>query len=303
VHAAGIAGGGVIPLKTREQAERVFAPKVRGTLVLLDALRGRPVDFVALCSSLAAVQGGAAQVDYCAANAFQDAVARQAAGLRPLVVSIGWDTWRDGGMAVETAVPRAMVEKRSAWIAAGGMSAAEGGEVLARALALRQPHVLVSTVDLGSRLAFMRRPDEAPAEEAAAAAPATPPARHARPALDAPYVPPRDELEQALADVWQELLGFEALGVRDNFFELGGHSLLAMQVVNRLRQTFHVPLKLQTLFDAPTIEAMARAIVAAEPRAGQSLEIARLARSVDSLSDEEVLRLLQDEEATGGHVR
>ena len=44
------------------------------------------------------------------------------------------------------------------------------------------------------------------------------------------YEPPRDELEERLAAIWQELFGIEPIGRDDNFLELGGHSLLAIQV-------------------------------------------------------------------------
>jgi acyl-CoA synthetase (AMP-forming)/AMP-acid ligase II len=49
------------------------------------------------------------------------------------------------------------------------------------------------------------------------------------------YEPPQDEIEQALATLWQELLRVERVGRRDNFFELGGHSLLVVAMVERLR--------------------------------------------------------------------
>ena len=46
------------------------------------------------------------------------------------------------------------------------------------------------------------------------------------------YVAPRDETEQALADIWAGVLDIEQVGIHDDFFELGGHSLLATQVIS-----------------------------------------------------------------------
>ena len=58
---------------------------------------------------------------------------------------------------------------------------------------------------------------------------------HARPKLGVDCVAPRNETEQTIADIWQELLGIEPIGVHGNFFELGGESLLPTQVVARVR--------------------------------------------------------------------
>ncbi|HEY0096500.1 MAG TPA: phosphopantetheine-binding protein, partial [Archangium sp.] len=85
--------------------------------------------------------------------------------------------------------------------------------------------------------------------------------RHPRPALANTYVAPRDETEQTLANIWQELLGIEQVGITDNFFELGGHSLLGVQIIARVREAFRVELPLRALFDSPTVEVMALALV------------------------------------------
>ncbi|HEX5759160.1 MAG TPA: SDR family NAD(P)-dependent oxidoreductase, partial [Thermoanaerobaculia bacterium] len=110
IHAAGVPGGGILQLATPAAAERVLAPKVRGTLVLQAALGDRPLDFFVLCSSLNAVVGGFGQSGYCAANAFLDAFA-QASHLRRrdlYTVSIGWDRWEEVGMAARSLSPLAL---------------------------------------------------------------------------------------------------------------------------------------------------------------------------------------------------
>ncbi|WP_072620081.1 type I polyketide synthase [Spirulina major] len=103
-HTAGVAGGGVIPLKTREIADRVLAPKVAGTIILDHLLPEADLDFRVLCSSLESVLGTAGQLDYCAANNFLDAYAHaKTAQGGPLTLSINWDAWQQVGMAVDTA--------------------------------------------------------------------------------------------------------------------------------------------------------------------------------------------------------
>ncbi len=118
IHAAGVPGGGMIQLKTREAARAVLAPKLQGTLALERALAAvlgeeRP-DFLVLCSSTIALLGGFGQVDYCAANNFLDAFAQsrfRAPGtdgegaVATYTVALDWGAWRDVGMAVETALP------------------------------------------------------------------------------------------------------------------------------------------------------------------------------------------------------
>ncbi|WP_297823662.1 non-ribosomal peptide synthetase [Segetibacter sp.] len=50
------------------------------------------------------------------------------------------------------------------------------------------------------------------------------------------YIAPASELESKVAEIWQQLLRIERVGVEDNFFELGGDSILTIQVVGRLRR-------------------------------------------------------------------
>jgi amino acid adenylation domain-containing protein/thioester reductase-like protein len=74
------------------------------------------------------------------------------------------------------------------------------------------------------------------------------------------FVAPRSAMEVTLSMIWGELLGVSRVGVHDNFFELGGHSLLAAKLLARLRDEFQVDLPVRTLFDTPTIVALAGAI-------------------------------------------
>ncbi|MEH2104791.1 non-ribosomal peptide synthetase [Nostoc sp.] len=67
------------------------------------------------------------------------------------------------------------------------------------------------------------------------------------------YEPPRNEVEQQLAQVWSAVLEHQDIGIYDNFFDLGGHSLLAIKLLNNIQQVFEKQLSLSSLFQNPTI--------------------------------------------------
>ncbi len=67
------------------------------------------------------------------------------------------------------------------------------------------------------------------------------------------YVAPRDEAEQAVADIWREVLGVQQLGIHDDFFELGGHSLSGVQVTAKVQALFNIEVPVNILFEAATV--------------------------------------------------
>jgi amino acid adenylation domain-containing protein/non-ribosomal peptide synthase protein (TIGR01720 family) len=73
-------------------------------------------------------------------------------------------------------------------------------------------------------------------------------------------VAPRTATEQAVAEVWSQVLRVEGVGAEDNFFDLGGHSLLAIQVLSRLRQILEVEIPIHLLFEKPTVAGLAQQI-------------------------------------------
>jgi amino acid adenylation domain-containing protein len=73
----------------------------------------------------------------------------------------------------------------------------------------------------------------------------------------------RSSTEQALGDIWRDVLRVETIGRSDDFFERGGHSLLATQVVSRVRKIFQIDLALSVFFEARSLEALADRIDAA----------------------------------------
>jgi amino acid adenylation domain-containing protein len=86
---------------------------------------------------------------------------------------------------------------------------------------------------------------------------------------------PRGSTEIAVHAIWQEVLRLEHFGRLDNFFDLGGHSLLATQVASRLSRVFNLELPLRTIFEAQTLEDLARQIDKARGDAKQAIASTR----------------------------
>ena len=271
IHAAGTAGGGIIQLKTPEQAAAVLRPKVEGTRILDLLLAGEAPDFLLLCSSINAITGGAGQVDYTSANAFLDAYAQQKAaqGSKTRVLSINWTAWQDVGMAVETEVPVHLRHWKEENLRTA-IRPAEGWEALIRVFAAAVPQMVVSPHDLNQTLALAFGRGKPAKEHAAADAPgaeqeqpAAVAEQSSRPELQNAYAPPSTKTEAGLVQVWENLIGVQPIGIHDNFFELGGHSLLATQILTRIRETYHVELPLRTFFESNTVAEIAKRIEAA----------------------------------------
>jgi len=257
IHAAGVAPGRLIEAEQDVQAVNTLAPKVKGTRVLEELFKDEGLDFLVLFSSLSSVLGDFGQVDYSAANAFLDAFAHYNIQQNNIpTVAINWDTWRDTGMAL-----RAMERFRAGGeedLMQDGISTPEGLEAFERILAhALMPQVLVSTRDLCNVIKLTEKRTQSQIFDDAVQAQQAGPA-HPRPDLQTAHVAPRNELEEQIAGMWENLLGIERVGVHDNFFELGGHSLLATQLSSRFREALRVDLPLRILFERPSVAELAQ---------------------------------------------
>ncbi|MEO5563014.1 MAG: amino acid adenylation domain-containing protein [Chitinophagaceae bacterium] len=70
------------------------------------------------------------------------------------------------------------------------------------------------------------------------------------------FVAPRNETDALFADIWQELLGIEQVGINDNFFSLGGHSLLVIRMLHKAKEHNYY-LQFRNVFQYPTIAKLA----------------------------------------------
>jgi acyl transferase domain-containing protein/acyl carrier protein len=255
VHAAGIIDhGGMIQKRSLKTTAEVLAPKVAGTIVLDTVLADADLDFFVCCSSMSTViyKSVFAQVGYCAANEFLDAFAyRRSSRNGCLTVTINWCDWREVGMSVRamdyfSKTYNCQIESPTA------ISPAQGVDIFLRILTSEHPRVAVFPQDLRSAIEQAKPFLSGIAHRWGAAQ-----ASHARPDLATAYSAPRNDLEQKIAGIWQEMMGIKDIGIFDNYFDLGGDSLLAGQLVHRIRERFEVEVPLDKFFESATVAALA----------------------------------------------
>lgn len=102
--------------------------------------------------------------------------------------------------------------------------------------------------------------------------------RQSRGDLGSDHVAPRNLIEQAMIEIWSQVLDVERVGVHDNFFAIGGHSLLATQLLSRLRHVLKVEVSLRNLYEFPTISELAQ-IIERGLQSDQSQEITEIQRA------------------------
>ncbi|MEH2354892.1 type I polyketide synthase [Nostoc sp.] len=255
IHAAGINDDAYYTIQetSKTQIQSQFRPKVYGLFVLEKVLRGQKLDFCLLTSSSSSVLGGIGLSSYSAANIFMDAYAHKhnQMNLFPYI-STNWDTWQSQDDNKKDVTFGLALEKLR-------MTPQEGIEVFRRLLSMNTTlQIIISAGELQPRIdqwikrEFLQN-KKAHQEENSFS-------NHQRPNLHTAYVPPRNEIQQNLARIWQQLLGVTEVGIYDNFFELGGSSLLGTQIISHLREAFQIHFSLRSLFDEPTIAGMSKYI-------------------------------------------
>ncbi|HEY8918096.1 MAG TPA: condensation domain-containing protein, partial [Chitinophaga sp.] len=88
------------------------------------------------------------------------------------------------------------------------------------------------------------------------------------------YIAPRNETEQKIAAVWEEVLAAERIGINDNFFTIGGDSIISIRLLSRLKKELHKEIELRTFYEGPTVAALAAHLAATGdlPDAGTQLQ-------------------------------
>ncbi|WP_291584148.1 amino acid adenylation domain-containing protein [Clostridium sp. UBA6640] len=86
------------------------------------------------------------------------------------------------------------------------------------------------------------------------------------------YEEARNELEEAMIDVWQKVLYIDRIGINNNFFDLGGHSLNAATIINEIHNKLNVELEIKDIFQRPTIRELSELVLKAKRNEYKDIE-------------------------------
>ena len=261
---------------TPQLCEAIFRSKIQGLQTLEQTTttvlpEGDP-DFYLLQSSLSSVLGGIGFAAYTAANLYLDAMATQRRRMTSTPwISINWDAVRlDDTPSAGLTLMALALPPEEVWPAAERI--------------LAQPHLVQVAVSAGD---LLRRIDQWITHPESLQTPVH--RLDTREANEQGYEAPRNDIECAVAQAMQDLLGLPRIGIHDNFFDLGGHSLLAIQAVTRLRKEFQVDLPMRDfLFEAPTVAGIASIIAANQPSLSDQAALANLLDQIEAMTQEEV---------------
>jgi acyl carrier protein len=203
--------------------------------------------------------------------------------LGQFTVTIDWNDWAEVGMAVRAAKKNSPPNSRKESESLLSISPAEGIDVFHSILEHNVSRVAVSHHDLPPLIVMMNNPAEQVQTGSFDAEEQNTVELHERPELSSDYVPPSNELEQFIIDIWEKILGFKKIGIMDDWFELGGDSLIVTQLISRIREVYPVEISVNIFFENPTIAGLAEMIK----------EL--LYEKIQDLSEEEVDALMEQD--------
>ncbi len=232
--------------------ENMLRSKVRGTLVLEEALADQSLDFWVLFSSISNVlyHNRYGQMSYVAGNHFLEAFAARLRQRGQFAVAIAWDEWQDVGMAAEVAADFAASfgGAQQLFDPLDSFSPQDGERMFHRALASEAATVLVSTRDLRLRVEL----------DVHAKSPFLEAAREMTVASQADVTSMEHQAHTSLsgtrriAQMWERILGVDQIDKDDNYFDLGGDSLSAVRFLAELKRELGEQVSFATMVEFPT---------------------------------------------------
>jgi iturin family lipopeptide synthetase A len=257
IHSAGMAGNGFLIKKDSKQFEAVLQAKIQGTWLLDKLTSSDPIDFLVLCASNNTLVGIPGQGDYTAANCYLNAFAswRNRQGRR--TISINWPAWEEVGMAAQYGVDEeGLIYPVSTQTAL---------ELFDKVMTKAWKHLHIADFNPYGKLHGISMEDIQIFSEEIRQKWKRVPSKH----FNKPQRGTEDitltgssngsftNAEQKVAELWQQVLGFETFNITDDFFEIGGDSISATFLLTKIKKVWNIDLSLPFVFQHTSIQSMA----------------------------------------------
>jgi amino acid adenylation domain-containing protein len=252
IHAAGETTGKSIlcPIAniTEKEFLQQYRTKITGLRVLEQLFGEKDLDFCMMTSSLSPILGGLGFAAYASGNSFMDAFVNWHNKKRNSKwISVNWADWQlAGNLESHNTIGSSVMEYT--------ITTQEGLHTFHRILThYPAPQVVVSAGDLKDRIDQWIRLKSLRKGQDMTGASKTTTTSH-RPGLMSEYHSPENPVQEKLAHIWQELFGFDKIGIQDDYFELGGDSLKAIAIIARIHKELNVIVSLAEFFQRATVE-------------------------------------------------
>ncbi|MDC0667760.1 non-ribosomal peptide synthetase/type I polyketide synthase [Nannocystis radixulma] len=263
-HLAGVLADGLLLNQDLDRLRRVFAPKVRGALVLDRLTRDLPLDHFILYASAAALLGAPGMGSYAAANTFLDALAHHRRALGLPALAIDWGLFSGVGMG-----RTADADGRAGERGLAGFTAETGRPVFHRLLQLDLPQLGAVLLDAPRWLAevplaarFERLADLV--AEGRAAVPTVHLPGLSASLADAPLAEQPALAERFVREQVGQVLRLppERIDPRRPLQDHGVDSVMGLELRNRLQAALGQPLPATLIWTWPTVERIGEQLVA-----------------------------------------
>lgn len=250
VHAAGIAGEGLLDMKSEESFRDVIDPKIRGTKVIDTLTRHENLDFFIMFSSIATLSGGLGIGDYTAANSFLDAYlfnSRKTGVMK----TINWPFWSETGMAVD-----GDFLGNSDGSAFHEISNAEAIDAFESFISKDINFSYVGKLNYKGIL--FRDYDNLPFKVSLNISSRLQSSKENTHVTLVGRNGDFTETEHVIAIMWGAIFGIDEIEVDDNFYELGGNSLISIKLENEIEKKFNILINENNMIETyDTIEKLA----------------------------------------------
>ena len=233
-----------------ENVKNAFKGKVYGVYNIINNINLSKAKYIVSTSSLASIMGDVNRIDYCASNSYLDYLSVDKVAFKNIkTLSINWPGWSDIGMMKESSIDigekMGQLQGLQKLLHLNSVMQSDGAKIFYHLInQSNYDQIILSKLniyDLKNKL-WVKQPTFI---------------------QDIQFSINNGSFtttEFKIAQIWNQVLGTEEIGIHSNFFELGGNSLLATQVISKIRTEFDIELPLKTLFEKPDLESFSKII-------------------------------------------